>query len=311
MSEGGAEPCPRREREAAPSPERSDIHPPVQPSRDIERLLEIMASLRCRETGCGWDLKQTFDTIVPFTIEEAYEVADAVARGDMADLKEELGDLLLQVVFQARIAEEAGAFDFGGVVEAITQKMIRRHPHVFGTAQGLSPEQVKALWAQIKAEEKSAKDAARKTTGLAEGPDEEASRNGLLGTIALALPGLSRAVKLQAKASSVGFDWNDARLVIAKIREETDEIEAAIAEGEPEAIAEEIGDLLFTVANLARHAQTDPEAAIRRANAKFEQRFRYIEEQLAGKGLARGDATLEEMDALWTAAKTREKQAGV
>jgi ATP diphosphatase len=242
--------------------------------------------------------------------DEAYEVADAVARGDMAELREELGDLLLQVVFQARIAEESGAFDFGGVVEVITEKMIRRHPHVFGEAQDLSPDEVKALWAQIKADERSAKDAAREGAGSKEGVGKIASQNGLLDNIALALPGLTRAVKLQAKASSVGFDWNDARLVIAKIREETDEIEAAIEAGEPEAVGEEIGDLLFTVANLARHAQADPESAIRRANAKFERRFRFIEEQLAAKGIALGAATLDEMDALWTEAKIQEKQAG-
>ncbi|WOJ89409.1 nucleoside triphosphate pyrophosphohydrolase [Methylocapsa polymorpha] len=281
----------------------------MQPSRDVNRLLEIMASLRSPGTGCGWDLEQTFETIAPFTIEEAYEVADAVARGDMAELREELGDLLLQVVFQARIAEESGAFDFGGVVEAITEKMIRRHPHVFGEAQDLSPEEVKALWAQIKADERSAKDA-RERARSKEDAGKIVAQNGLLDNIALALPGLTRAVKLQAKASSVGFDWNDARMVIAKIREETDEIEAAIEAGVPDAVGEEIGDLLFTVANLARHAHADPESAIRRANAKFERRFRFIEERLAAKGVALGAASLDEMDALWTEAKIQEKQAG-
>jgi ATP diphosphatase len=271
----------------------------MQPSRDIGRLLEIMAALRHPETGCGWDLDQTFETIVPFTIEEAYEVADAVARRDLADLKDELGDLLLQVVFQARIAEESQAFDFGAVVEAITGKMIRRHPHVFGEAQNLSPQEVKALWAQIKAEEKSARKAAL-------GPPQDASPGGLLEAVPLALPGLTRAVKLQAKASSVGFDWNDPALVLAKIREETDEVEAAIEAGAPDAVAEEIGDLLFTVANLARHAQTDPEFAIRSANAKFERRFRFIEEELTRQGKAPAGATLAEMDALWNEAKARE-----
>lgn len=271
----------------------------MQPSRDIGRLVEIMAALRSPGTGCAWDLEQTFESIVPFTIEESYEIADAVARGDMDDLKEELGDLLLQVVFQSRIAEEQGLFDFGGVVEAITQKLIRRHPHVFGEMRSLSPDEVKALWASIKQQEKSAKAETSPT-----------SAEGVLSDIPVALPGLSRAVKLQAKASTVGFDWNDARSVIDKIREETGEIEAAIEAIEADAILEEIGDLLFSVANLARHAKADPEAALRVANAKFERRFRFIEQTLACEGIAPGSATLDEMEALWNKAKAREKQAG-
>ena len=270
----------------------------MRPSRDTNRLIEIMAALRSPGTGCAWDLEQTFETIVPFTIEESYEIADAVARGDMNNLKEELGDLLLQVVFQARIAEERGLFDFGGVVEAITQKMLRRHPHVFGTPCGLSVDEVKALWERIKQDEKTARDSA--------GP---ASSESILAGIPLALPGLSRAVKLQAKASTVGFDWNDARLVIEKIREETDEIEAALDAGEAAAIAEEIGDLLFSTANLARHVKADPEDAIRRANAKFERRFRFIEEALARDGMAPGDTVLEQMEALWNTAKANESDA--
>ena len=268
----------------------------MRPSRDTNRLIEIMAALRSPGTGCAWDLEQTFETIVPFTIEESYEIADAVARGDMNNLKEELGDLLLQVVFQARIAEERGLFDFGGVVEAITQKMLRRH--VFGTPCGLSADEVKALWERIKQDEKTARDSA--------GP---ASSESILAGIPLALPGLSRAVKLQAKASTVGFDWNDARLVIEKIREETDEIEAALDAGEAAAIAEEIGDLLFSTANLARHVKADPEDAIRRANAKFERRFRFIEEALARDGMAPGDTVLEQMEALWNTAKANESDA--
>jgi ATP diphosphatase len=270
----------------------------MRPSRDTNRLIEIMAALRSPGSGCAWDLEQTFETIVPFTIEESYEIADAVARGDMNNLKEELGDLLLQVVFQARIAEERGLFDFGGVVEAITQKMLRRHPHVFGTPCGLSADEVKALWERIKQDEKTARDSA--------GP---ASSESILAGIPLALPGLSRAVKLQAKASTVGFDWNDARLVIEKIREETDEIEAALDAGEAAAIAEEIGDLLFSTANLARHVKADPEDAIRRANAKFERRFRFIEEALARDGMAPGDTVLEQMEALWNTAKANESDA--
>lgn len=285
----------------------------MQPSRDISRLIEIMAALRSRATGCPWDIEQTFETIVPFAIEEAYEVADAVARGDMPELKEELGDLLLQVVFQARIAEEDELFDFGGVVEAITEKLIRRHPHVFGQAKNLTPREVKSLWAKIKAEEKSLKRSKRDGNGPA-GPRSDpldvnaASRDGLLADIPLALPGLTRAVKLQAKASSVGFDWADARLVLAKIREETDEIDAALEAGPSEAVVEEIGDLMFTLANLARHLQADPEAAIRLANAKFERRFGFIEEELERRGQALDSATLDEMDALWREAKSREKQ---
>src|ERR1019366_8719074 len=270
----------------------------MRPSRDTNRLIEIMAALRSPGTGCAWDLEQTFETIVPFTIEESYEIAYAVARGDMNNLKEELGDLLLQVVFQARIAEERGLFDFGGVVEAITQKMLRRHPHVFGTPCGLSVDEVKALWERIKQDEKTARDSAA-----------PASSESILAGIPLALPGLSRAVKLQAKASTVGFDWNDARLVIEKIREETDEIEAALDAGEAAAIAEEIGDLLFSTANLARHVKADPEDAIRRANAKFERRFRFIEEALARDGMAPGETVLEQMEGLWNTAKANESDA--
>ncbi|HUI22744.1 MAG TPA: nucleoside triphosphate pyrophosphohydrolase [Methylocella sp.] len=267
----------------------------MQPSRDPKRLIEIMAALRRPGTGCPWDLEQTFETIVPYAIEESYEIADAVARGDVNDLKEELGDLLLQVVFQARIAEELGFFDFGGVVEAITQKMIRRHPHVFGAARGFTPEEVTALWDNIKREEKSAK-----------GEPDSTRQESLLAGVPIALPGLTRAVKLQAKAATVGFDWNDARLVLKKIREETDEIEAALDAEDSTAIADEIGDLLFSIANLTRHLKADPEAAIRQANRKFEQRFRFIEETLARNGTPPGTAALTEMEALWNTAKARE-----
>lgn len=265
------------------------------PSRDVSRLIEIMAALRSPETGCAWDLEQTFESIVPYTIEESYEIADAVARGDMEDLKEELGDLLLQVVFQSRIADEQGLFDFGAVVEAITEKMIRRHPHVFGGERDRTPDEIKARWESIKQAEKTAKGRSDPALGVS-----------LLSDIPLVLPGLTRAVKLQAKAATVGFDWNDARLVVEKIREETDEIEAAFKSGDATAILEEIGDLLFTVANLARHVKADPEAAIRRTNAKFERRFRFIEKALARSGTAPSIAALAEMEALWTLAKAQE-----
>jgi ATP diphosphatase len=277
----------------------------MQSSRDIQRLIDIMASLRSPETGCSWDIAQTFETIVSYTIEEAYEVADAITRRDMPDLRDELGDLLLQVVFHSQIAKEKGAFDFGVVVETIVEKMIRRHPHVFGDSKGLSPEEVKAIWVRIKAEEKSAKKAALEAV-------RQTHPDGLLDDVPIALPGLSRAVKLQTKASSVGFDWNDIRLVLNKIREETCEIEEVLGVGDLEvardALEDEIGDLLFAVANLARHAQVDPEAAIRRSNAKFERRFGFIQQELARQGIALGDATLEEMDALWNIAKVRETE---
>lgn len=274
----------------------------MEKSPDIARLLEIMAALRTPGTGCPWDLEQDFATIAPYTIEEAYEVADAIARGDLLDLKEELGDLLLQVVYHARLAEERQAFDFGAVVEAITAKMIRRHPHVFGAAEGQSPEAVKALWSKIKSEEKAARQAAR-----AAAQDQACERTGLLADVPIGLPGLTRAVKLQQKASTVGFDWHDPHAVLAKIREEADEIEAELAKGDDAEARAEIGDLLFAVANLARHLDADPEAAIRATNAKFERRFAFIEAELGRKGIALGDADLAQMDALWDAAKELEK----
>jgi nucleoside triphosphate diphosphatase len=270
----------------------------MEKSRDISKLLEIMAALRPPGTGCPWDLKQTFATIAPYTIEESYEVADAIARGNLTDLKEELGDLLLQVVFHAQMAEETGAFDFGDVVEGITGKLIRRHPHVFGALGGLSAEEVKTLWARIKAEEKAARDA------LVE-PGEAGA--GLLSDIPIALPGLTRAVKLQRKAASVGFDWDDVRLVLAKIREEAAEIEAALDSKDTSAIEDEIGDLLFALANLARHLRVDPEAAIRRTNQKFARRFGHIEREIARRGMRLEETSLAEMDALWDEAKRGEK----
>jgi ATP diphosphatase len=277
----------------------------MKSSRDLERLLEIMAALRTPGTGCSWDLQQTFATIVPFTLEEAYEVADAVERGDYADLRDELGDLLLQVVFHARMAEEQGRFDFGGVVDAITSKLIRRHPHVFGEAHDLSPNEVKALWGEIKTVEKRRRAAERAASGApAEGP------RGALAGVPLALPALARALKLQEKASKVGFDWAEARAVLAKLREEIEEIEAEIAAGDAKAAAAEVGDLLFAAANLARHLGVDPEAALRGTNAKFERRFAHIEERLGAQGRNPVGASLDEMEALWLEAKRVERAGG-
>ncbi len=271
----------------------------MTPSRDIQRLIEIMAALRTPVTGCPWDLEQTFETIAPYTIEEAYEVADAIARGDLDDLKDELGDLLLQVVYHARMAEERGAFAFGEVVEAVTTKMIRRHPHVFGPEAGpTSQETIDRNWSRIKAEEKAGRAARR-----GEPAEQPAS---LLASVKSGLPALTRALELQKKASSVGFDWNDPRAVLTKIREETDEIEAALDAGDAAHVVDEIGDLLFVAVNLARHMKADPESALRKTNAKVMKRFAHIEHALRARGKTPDQSSLEEMDALWNEAKTAE-----
>jgi ATP diphosphatase len=263
-------------------------------------LLEIMAALRTPGSGCPWDLEQNFASIAPYTIEEAYEVVDAIARGDLGDLCDELGDLLLQVVFHARMAEEQNAFAFGDVVEAISAKMIRRHPHVFADKDGqLTPSHVKDNWDRIKAEEKAERAARRP-------PQEEVAHKSLLSGVKAGQPALTRAMELQRKASSVGFDWNDPRAVLHKIREEADEIEAALDLGDAGELAEETGDLLFAVVNLARHVGADPETALRGTNAKFERRFGYIERALAAQERSLEGATLAEMDALWNEAKGEE-----
>ena len=269
-------------------------HVTMKPSRDIGDLLEIMAALRTPGSGCPWDLEQTFETIAPYTLEEAYEVADAIARGDLVHLKDELGDLLLQVVFHARMAEEQGAFDFGDVVEAITAKLVRRHPHVFADEHGKTAEAVKGLWERIKAEERAERGEAKPT--------------GALAGVPVALPALTRALKLQNKAGVVGFDWNDPRAVLAKIREEADEIEAALDQNDRRDAAAEVGDLLFAVVKLARHLDADPEGVLRATNLKFERRFASIEKALTARGKRPQDATLSEMDALWDEAKAAEKK---
>ena len=271
----------------------------MTPSRDVSRLIEIMAQLRTPVTGCPWDLEQSFETIAPYTIEEAYEVADAIARKDFDDLKDELGDLLLQVVYHARMAEEQNAFAFGDVVEAITRKMIRRHPHVFADKDGnIAAAGVKSAWERIKAEEKAERAVRRRTDTVPAGS--------LLSNVKAGQPALTRAMELQRKASTVGFDWNDPRAVLRKIREEADEIEAALDGGDKAELAAETGDLLFALVNLARHVDANPEMALRGANAKFERRFAYIERALAAQGRSLEAASLDEMDALWNEAKANE-----
>jgi ATP diphosphatase len=292
-----------------------------------------MAALRTPVRGCPWDLEQNFETIAPYTIEEAYEVADAIARRDLADLKDELGDLLLQVVYHARLAEEQGAFSFGDVVEAITRKMIRRHPHVFAEGAARDPEQVKANWERIKAEERAEKTAER--ARLAEATADasnvphrspEAPMPATLADVPVALPALTRAIKLQDKAAKVGFDWPNLAPVFEKLKEEIAEFEDVALPADPRApgikpaasgrlreaeseaaIKEEFGDMLFVMANIARHLRLDPEAALRAANQKFIRRFAYIEARLGERGKAPTDSSLAEMDALWDEAKEIEK----
>jgi nucleoside triphosphate diphosphatase len=270
----------------------------MKSSRNIADLLTIMAALRHRETGCPWDIEQTFATIAPYTVEEAHEVAEAITSGDREDLRDELGDLLLQVVFHARMAEEEGSFDFGGVVEAITRKMIRRHPHVFGERRDWTPSEVKASWARIKAEEKAERAARRGDTG-------EGAPISVLEGVSTALPAAQRAVKLQDKAAKVGFDWPDISQVLNKAEEEILELKEAVSSGKDADIAEELGDLLFVLANFARWKNLDPDMVLRQANAKFERRFRLVEEMLRERGKTPAESDLMEMDALWSEAKKR------
>ena len=267
---------------------------PLHDLSSLQQLLSIMARLRDPDGGCPWDLEQTFASIAPYTIEEAYEVEDAIARNDMPGLQDELGDLLLQVVFHARMAEEAGHFSFADVAAGIADKMVRRHPHVFGTVDANRPETVTANWETIKAAERAAKPAIE---GISE----------VLAGVTTGLPGLTRAVKLQNRAARVGFDWPDKAPVIDKIKEELQELEQEIATESADGIAEEFGDFLFVVANLARHLKLDPEECLRHANRKFERRFSAMEQILKSENKALADCNLATMDVAWNAAKRREK----
>ena len=271
-------------------------HPPFPPPDDanpMERLLAIMACLRDPDRGCPWDIEQNFESIAPYTIEEAYEVADAIARADLVSLKDELGDLLLQVVYHSRMAEEAGHFDFPGVADAIAEKMLRRHPHVFGDARVDDAESQTRHWEDLKAEERA--EAARALAG---------EPGSVLDGVPQALPALMRAEKLQKRAARVGFDWPEAAQVFAKIAEEIDEIKAELdTPNGQDRLESEIGDLLFAVANLARHLKVDPEVALRSTNRKFERRFRRVEDTF-GADIA--ETTLEEMERAWQAAKSED-----
>jgi len=255
----------------------------------IEGLLDVMRRLRAPEGGCPWDIEQTFETIAPYTVEEAYEVADAIQRRDMRDLKEELGDLLFQVVFHARMAEEMGLFTFEDVAAGIRDKLIRRHPHVFGEASHRTSAEQTVAWEVVKAQERKAKD-----------------KGGLLDDVPVGLPALTRAAKLTKRAARVGFDWPSMQEVLDKLDEETAELKAEIAAGDMPKARAELGDLLFVMANLARKMDVEPEDALRLTNAKFVRRFEAIEAALAARGRTTADSDLAEMDALWNAAKSSE-----
>ena len=259
----------------------------------ISRLLEIMRRLRDPETGCPWDIEQDFATIAPYTIEEAHEVADAIDRKAWGELRDELGDLLLQVVFHAQIARDRGFFGFDDVARAISDKMVARHPHVFGDeSRDKSAQEQTRDWEALKAAERA-----------------QRGESGVLDGVAQGLPALMRSVKLQKRAARVGFDWPESAQVIDKIAEEADELREAARHLPHDKVEEELGDLLFVMANLARHLHVDPETALRRANAKFTRRFRAIETALANEGRRPEEATLEEMDALWDAAKADERRS--
>ena len=262
-------------------------------SEQLQRLLNIMARLRDPQSGCPWDIEQTFETIAPYTIEEAYEVADAIERKDMADLRDELGDLLLQVVFHARMAEERGVFDFEDVSRAIADKMERRHPHVFGTATVADADEQTLSWEQIKAAEREARG------------ERDSS---LLAGVSRGMPPVRRAIKLQARAASVGFDWPEPARVLDKLREEADELAEAIERGDSQHVEEEFGDLMLVMSNLARKLAIDPDRAMRRGNAKFERRFRAMESLAVARGLNLAELSLDEQEVLYQDVKRR--QAG-
>lgn len=270
----------------------------MQPSRDIQTLLNIMIALRDPETGCPWDVEQDFSTIAPYTLEEAYEVIDAIERNDMDDLREELGDLLLQVVFHARIAQEKGSFDFGHVVEAVTTKMIRRHPHVFGDEEARAAGMAKGAWNRIKQIEKDERAARRAALGL-----ETTDKKGFLDDVPTYVPALVSALKFQQKAARIGFDWAEAAPIADKIAEEMQELREAMEKQDRANIEEEYGDLLFAMVNLGRHLELEPEMALRAANKKFRRRFHHIEDALAENGKTLDGATLDEMENLWNKAK--------
>lgn len=261
----------------------------TEAARQMERLIGIMKALRDPQNGCPWDQEQTFATIAPYTIEEAYEVADAIAAGDFAALPDELGDLLLQVVYHARMAEEDSRFDFADVARAISDKMVRRHPHVFGEAAARDAGMQAAAWEEQKHHERKAR-----------------AETGTLAGIPVGLPALTRARKITARAGRVGFDWPDAAAVLDKLDEEIAELRAELPEADPARLADELGDLLFVVANLARKLDLDPEACLRAANAKFARRFSAVEHRLALAGRTPAEATLEDMEALWQAVKKDE-----
>lgn len=273
--------------------DRSDPSPHQRAAEEFVRLLDIMARLRSPDGGCPWDLEQTFQTIAPYTIEEAYEVADAIERGNMSDLREELGDLLFQVAFHSQMASEDGTFEAADVAAAINEKMIRRHPHVFEATDDRSADDQVVAWEVVKAEERAAK---------AQG---EAPASALDG-VALSLPALLRAEKLQKRAARTGFDWTEAEQIFDKLDEETAEVKEAIATGDAESVMDEVGDLLFVVANLARRLNIDPEVALRQANAKFERRFRGMESLAANRGTDFTSLDLEAQENLWKAVKKTE-----
>ncbi|AJC79229.1 nucleoside triphosphate pyrophosphohydrolase [Rhizobium etli bv. phaseoli str. IE4803] len=274
----------------------------MEPSKDISRLIEIMAALRHPETGCPWDIEQNFQTIKPYTIEEAYEVSDAIERVDMDDLCDELGDLLLQVVFHARMAEEAGEFSFGDVVNAITTKMIRRHPHVFARSEADTPDAVKIQWDEIKQAEKRERAERRSRRGITED-----FNGGFLGSVQRSFPALTEALKLQERAAKVGFDWSAPEPILDKIEEEIGELRMALRDGDRAKVSDELGDLIFAVVNIGRHVKTDPEQALRGTNTKFRRRFNHIEQVLDAEGETLEAATLERMEEIWQAAKAIER----